>query len=98
ILVDEVSEVMTVDSSDIQPPPPEVVATQNRAVKGLCRVDDRLIIILDLGAVLEDCSETTSLELPPDAVARAKREQAEEVQQVEEAEVPAVDEPVGAEA
>ncbi len=93
ILVDEVSEVMTVETSAIQPPPPEVVATKNRAIEGLCKVDDRLIIILDLGAVLEDSVDPDAVTPPPDAVARAKSEQVEEVsEEALEAE------PVGAEA
>lgn len=74
ILVDEVSEVLTLDTSTIQPPPPEVVATESRAVEGLCNFDERLIIILDLGAVLEEPAPGVSYDLPPDAVERAQVE------------------------
>lgn len=54
VLVDAVSEVLTLDGDAPQPPPAEVGAGESRTIEGICKVEDRLIIILDLGAVLAD--------------------------------------------
>jgi purine-binding chemotaxis protein CheW len=54
VLVDAVSEVLTLSASDLQPPPPEVGSEENRAIESICRVEERLVIIVDLGAILSD--------------------------------------------
>ena len=54
MLVDSVSEVLTLDSATVQQAPPEVVSGHAKAIAGICRIAERLIIILDLAAVLED--------------------------------------------
>jgi purine-binding chemotaxis protein CheW len=56
MLVDGVSEVLTIDGDALQAPPAEL-GGQGRAVAGLCRVEDRLVIVLDLGSVF-DVAET----------------------------------------
>ncbi len=53
VLVDSVSEVLSLDGSALRASP--VDSTGSRSlVSGLCRVDERLVIILDLVEVLSD--------------------------------------------
>lgn len=50
VMVDRVSRVVQVDPSEIQEPPPFGLGID--FVPGLVRVDDRLIVLLDLTAIL----------------------------------------------
>ena len=50
VMVDRVSRVIDVDPSEIQEPPPFGLGID--FVPGLVRVDDRLIVLLDLPAIL----------------------------------------------
>jgi purine-binding chemotaxis protein CheW len=51
LLVDEVDEVMRVPASDIEPNPASVAET-SPYVKGIAKIHDRLIVILDLKMLL----------------------------------------------
>ncbi|MEO1062720.1 MAG: chemotaxis protein CheW [Actinomycetota bacterium] len=53
VLVDGVSEVLSLDGSALRASPVDSTGSGD-LVSGLCRVDDRLVIILDLAAVLSD--------------------------------------------
>lgn len=53
VLVDGVSEVLSLDGSALRASPVGSTGPVS-LVSGLCRVDDRLVIILDLAAVLSD--------------------------------------------
>ena len=52
IVVDGVSEVLEIEAGAIEPPSPFVVPSGSGAVWGIAKVSDRLIILLDLDAVL----------------------------------------------
>lgn len=52
IVVDGVSEVLEIESGAIEPPSPFVVPAGASAVWGIAKVKERLIILLDLDAVL----------------------------------------------
>lgn len=47
-IVDSVHEVLRVDRSIVEPPPPAVAGADVRYIEGLAKLDDRLIILLDL--------------------------------------------------
>jgi purine-binding chemotaxis protein CheW len=51
-VVDGVSEVLSVTEEDIEPPSPIVMTIDSAFITGIAKVDDRLIILLDLGRVL----------------------------------------------
>lgn len=51
-IVDEVTQVMRVSADQIQPPPLVVTASGKRHIAGLARLDDRLLIILDIDKLL----------------------------------------------
>jgi purine-binding chemotaxis protein CheW len=46
-LVDSVSEVMTIDEGSVEEARGEVVALWERYVRGIVRVDDRMIVIIE---------------------------------------------------
>jgi len=53
MIVDSVSEVMNIMAEDIQPPP-NLGKGGSNALRGLGKVDDKLVILLDIDAVLLD--------------------------------------------
>jgi len=57
MIVDQVSEVVTIPTKEIQPPPIESVGVDH-SLEGLAKVGDKLIILLDVEAVvLSDLTE-----------------------------------------
>ncbi len=56
IVVDEVTEVLKVSRNTIQPPPPLSTTIESAFISGIARIDDRLVILLDLEKVLASSS------------------------------------------
>lgn len=54
IIVDVVSEVRDISASDIEVPPEIVAGISQRYLKGLVKIDKKIIIFLKLGAILTD--------------------------------------------
>ena len=52
MVVDGVSEVLRVAEEDIEPPSPIVMTIDSAFITGIAKMDERLIILLDLGKVL----------------------------------------------
>ncbi len=63
VMVDGVSRVVDVDASEIQEPPPFGLGID--FVPGLVRVDDRLIVLLDLTAILSSAEIMDAAALLP---------------------------------
>ena len=61
VVVDEVSEVLRVSDESIEPLPPMVSTVNSVFLKGIIRLEDRLVILLDPGKVL-NTEEQRSLE------------------------------------
>jgi purine-binding chemotaxis protein CheW len=53
LLVDSVADTMSIDKNDITPPPPNVHGIQGRNFVGVYRSRERIVALLDLGAVLK---------------------------------------------
>ncbi|HDN79318.1 MAG TPA: chemotaxis protein CheW [Chloroflexi bacterium] len=73
MLVDSVTEIAWIPVSAIQPPPEMVAEISGVYLKGLGRLDNRLIIILDLSRVLsaEEVEELERAEIKPPADSEA---------------------------
>jgi len=56
IVVDEVTEVLKVPRNTITPPPPLSTTIESSFINGIARIDDRLVILLDLEKVLASSS------------------------------------------
>jgi purine-binding chemotaxis protein CheW len=52
MVVSAVSEVLTIDDSVIEPPPPMVSNINSEYIIGVAKIDKRLVILLDLSKVL----------------------------------------------
>jgi len=52
LLVDGASQVLKVEVSRIEPPPEEVVEKGGDYIRGVAKLDDRLIILVDLERLL----------------------------------------------
>ncbi len=52
LIVDFVTEVLRLPSTAVHPPPRRVVGTQNDLIRGIGKVEDRLLIILNLTKIL----------------------------------------------
>jgi purine-binding chemotaxis protein CheW len=59
-VVDAVTEVRRINRDQIQPPPLSVLAISHQYISGLARLDDRLLIILDIERLFEDQSQVVS--------------------------------------
>ena len=55
-IVDAVTQVMRINRDQIQPPPLSVLAVAHQYISGLARLDDRLLIILDIDRLFDDQS------------------------------------------
>jgi purine-binding chemotaxis protein CheW len=60
MIVDSVSEVLRLPSSTIEPPPEIVTGINSEYIKGVAKLDDRLLIFLDLSKVI-DVEEMVSM-------------------------------------
>jgi purine-binding chemotaxis protein CheW len=64
MVVDGVSEVLTISDKDIEPTPPMVTTVDSAFITGIAKLEGRLIILLDLGKVLST-QEKSSLQALP---------------------------------
>jgi len=58
IIVDAVSEVLRVTNDQIAPAPPTVASLGNEYLNGLVKLDDQLLILLDIEKILGEEAET----------------------------------------
>lgn len=52
IRVDGVTEVVRLDSESIEPPPPVAVGMDSHFIRGVGKIDDRLLILLNLDRIM----------------------------------------------
>ena len=52
LIVGSVSEVLRLPNSTVEPPPPMVAGIESEYIQGVGKLDDRLIILLDLDSLL----------------------------------------------
>lgn len=53
-IVDAVTQVMRINRDQIQPPPLSVLSVAHQSISGLARLEDRLLIILDIDRLFDD--------------------------------------------
>jgi purine-binding chemotaxis protein CheW len=59
-IVDAVTQVMRINREQFQPPPLSVLAVSHQYIAGLARLDDRLLIILDIDRLFDEQSSVVS--------------------------------------
>ena len=52
LIVDEVREIIKIEDADIESTPKTLAELKNRYIKGLARVNDRIILLLDVDTVI----------------------------------------------
>lgn len=62
LVVDSVSEVLRVPSSIVEPTPPMASNISTEFIKGIAKLEDRLIILLDMDRLLGKSEETFMIE------------------------------------
>ncbi len=62
LIVDGVSEVLRVPSSIVEPAPPMTSSISTEFIKGIAKLEDRLIILLDMDRLIGRTDETILLE------------------------------------
>lgn len=67
IVVDAVSEVLRVNAESIEPPSPIVTTVDSAFIRGIAKINERLVILLDLSKVLT-LNEQSDLTRLPTAV------------------------------
>jgi purine-binding chemotaxis protein CheW len=63
-IVDAVTQVMRINRDQIQPPPLAVLSVAHQYIAGLARLDDRLLIILDIERLFDEQSAIVSGQWP----------------------------------
>jgi purine-binding chemotaxis protein CheW len=64
MIVDGVSEVLTLQDGTVEPAPGMVTTVDTTFIKGIAKVDERLIILLDLAEVLSTKEKASLTALP----------------------------------
>ncbi|KPK31660.1 MAG: chemotaxis protein CheW [Nitrospira bacterium SG8_35_1] len=54
VIVDSVSEVLRVQSDTVEPTPPMSSDANSKFIKGLAKLDDRLIILIDIDNLIDE--------------------------------------------
>jgi len=69
VIVDEVSEVLRLAAAQVDPPPPMVAGLSNQYLKGVGRLKDDLLILIDIEKVLtsDDLGFVNIMSILPDA-------------------------------
>ena len=63
IIIDSISKVVSIANSDIQPPPPMLSGIGQKYIKGVGKLEDKLLVVLDLEKLFttdEEDEETTA--------------------------------------
>lgn len=63
IIIDSISKVVSISNSDIQPPPPMLSGIGQKYIKGVGKLEDKLLVVLDLEKLFttdEEEEETAS--------------------------------------
>jgi purine-binding chemotaxis protein CheW len=63
MIVDGVSEVLTIQDSNVEPTPPITVTVDSSFITGIAKVEQRLVILLDLGKILSASEQEGLAEL-----------------------------------
>ena len=60
IIIDSISKVVSIANSDIQPPPPMLSGIGQKYIKGVGKLEDKLLVVLDLEKLFSNEEEEES--------------------------------------
>ncbi len=61
-LINNMEEVLTIDDNDIVPVPPNLETVDRQLLEGVIKLDDRLVLLLDISALLDKILNLTKIE------------------------------------
>lgn len=67
IMIDSVSKVVSISNSDIQPPPSMLQGIGQRYIKGVGKLEDKLLVVLDLDKLFTNEEDDDSEEEVPES-------------------------------
>ena len=67
IMIDSVSKVVSISNSDIQPPPSMLQGIGQRYIKGVGKLEDKLLVVLDLDKLFTNEEDDDSEEEAPES-------------------------------
>lgn len=53
-LVDDASQVLTIDSKDVDPAPELITNIEDKFINGIAKINDRMVVLLDLEKILNE--------------------------------------------
>ncbi|MFQ5461645.1 MAG: chemotaxis protein CheW [Phycisphaerae bacterium] len=62
IIVDAVNEVLRIDAGEVSPPPTGLLGTDQSYIRGLVKMSERIMILLNLDMVLSQADQATMVE------------------------------------
>ncbi len=69
MIVDSVQEVLRISSSIIEPPPDIVTSVDSQYIKGVAKLEERLLIFLDISGVAGEMNEVMTAEMTSEVTA-----------------------------
>jgi len=75
VIVDDVTEIISMPKNRVQPPPRVVKGIESTYLKGVCRHKDEILMILDLDQILSAEEKITLTELSRSAAQKTNREE-----------------------
>ena len=57
LIVDSVSDIVTIESDDVQPATSNINKTVARCLEGMVTIEERMVMVLDLSGLMEDVEE-----------------------------------------
>ena len=67
IMIDSVSKVVSISNSDIQPPPSMLQGIGQRYIKGVGKLEDKLLVVLDLDKLFTNEEDDDSEDEAPES-------------------------------
>ena len=67
IIIDSISKVVSMVNSDIQPPPSMLQGIGQRYIKGVGKLEDKLLVVLDLDKLFTNEEDDDSEEEVPES-------------------------------
>ncbi len=64
IMIDSISKVVSIANSDIQPPPSMLQGIGQRYIKGVGKLEDKLLVVLDLDKLFTNEEDDAEEEIP----------------------------------
>lgn len=63
LLIDNIGDIVTIDDSEIEPPPPNIQDINLKCVEGVVKLDNTLLLLISLNEILANSSRENTLQM-----------------------------------